>query len=178
MRLCRATCKNDVEAVVNRARTHRTTWRCRKSEAFKIQDCGAGQTSLPGLPGPAVGPQGAENRPKARGRISHFILPTVCPGIAATLRSAQGDPRLLSSPRPSRVGDASGTSGEVLRSAVYNLGRSIGHILGNSNLNLCFGFGPCSYQTWPQAPFKQVGLENWCRTHLKSAPETNSNNIS
>jgi hypothetical protein len=26
-----------------------------------------------------MGPQGAENRPKARGRIYHFIRPKVCP---------------------------------------------------------------------------------------------------
>ncbi len=53
------------------------------------------------------------------------------------------------------------------------LGRTYGRILDFS-----FGFGSFSCQTWPQDPFKWVRLEKWCRTHSKSAPETNSNDIS
>ncbi len=34
--------------------------------------------AVPGAPGARRGPQGAENRPKTRGRIHHFILPKVC----------------------------------------------------------------------------------------------------
>ncbi len=35
--------------------------------------------AVPGAPGARRGPQGAENRPKTRGRIYHFILPKVFP---------------------------------------------------------------------------------------------------
>ncbi len=41
--------------------------------------------AVPGAPGARRGLQGAENLPKTRGRIYHFILPKVCPGwFAAT----------------------------------------------------------------------------------------------
>jgi hypothetical protein len=33
-------------------------------------------------------------------------------------------------------------------------------------------------QTWPRDQSKRVGLEKWCRTHPKLAPETNSNAVS
>ncbi len=39
-------------------------------------------------------------------------------------------------------------------------------------------FWQLSGQTWPQDSFKRVRLEKWCRTHLKSPQETNSNAIS
>ncbi len=38
--------------------------------------------AVPGAPGARRGPQGAENRPKTRGRIYHFIRPKVCPVLA------------------------------------------------------------------------------------------------
>ncbi len=45
-------------------------------------------------------------------------------------------------------------------------------------LDFSFGFGSFSFQIWPQDPFEEVRFEKWCRTNLKSAPETNYNVIS
>ncbi len=50
--------------------------------------------AMPGAPGVRRGPQGAENRPKTRGRIYNFILPKVCPVVGCRplpgLTSPQG----------------------------------------------------------------------------------------
>ena len=40
------------------------------------------------------------------------------------------------------------------------------------------GFGTVSGRNWPRDPFQRVGLNKWCRTHPKLAPETNSNAVS
>ncbi len=48
--------------------------------------------AVPGAPGARRGSQGAEHRPKTRGRIYHFILPKVCPvivGATGTVRRAR-----------------------------------------------------------------------------------------
>jgi hypothetical protein len=62
--------------------------------------------AVPGAPGARRGPQGAEKRPKTRGRIYHFILPKVCPVVGpgrGTSRHVDGKsrPRDGNIPRPS-----------------------------------------------------------------------------
>ncbi len=69
--------------------------------------CGATRTifragAVPGAPGAPRGPQGAENRPKTRGQIYHFILPKVCPIVgwvwAAPEPHPEHDPCRCSTP--------------------------------------------------------------------------------
>ncbi len=51
--------------------------------------------------------------------------------------------------------------------------------IGDQNLYIfVFGFWPDSGRTWPRDPLQRVGLEKWCRTHPRSAPETNSKAVS
>ncbi len=44
----------------------------------------------------------------------------------------------------------------------------------NKKHNLSFVFRSFPGKTWPRDPLQRVRLEQWCRTRLKLAPETNS----
>ena len=57
------------------------------------------------------------------------------------------------------------------------LGAKFGRIPAKNQMKiimLILGFRPVCCRTWPRDPFQRVGLEQWCRTHPKFAPETHS----
>ena len=79
----------------------------------------------------------------------------------------------LPTKNPAEIRPGSPTSGP--EALLCNKGLVAGKPLGKMVILVYFVccFGQVFGQSWPQDPFERVRFEQWCRTHLKLAPETN-----